>query len=409
MTKDDVHNITLPAIPGVYLFCDKKGKIIYVGKATSLRDRVRSYFNADVVSSRGPLIAKMVEEATTVTYEETDSVLEALIREAALIKKYQPKYNTKEKSDKSFYYIVITDEEYPRVLLRRERDLVASGGSDDVRSMFGPFPRGGVLRDALKIIRKIFPFRDTCKPSTDTSSKPCFNRQIGLCPGVCSGELSARAYRAHIKRLELFLGGKKTTLVTRLEKEMATYARKELFEDASRIKRTLYNLKHIQDIALIKRDDDMFSDNASRIEAYDVAHMAGAHTVGVMTVRAGGEAKKDEYRMFTIRMAKKGDDLGALAEVLERRLGHPEWQYPQLIVIDGGNNQFRRAERVLAQAGVVIPVVSVVKDNRHKARELLGDKEIVRTYEKDIIAVNAEAHRFAIGAFRRKQRKGALL
>lgn len=407
MTHKDFNRTVLPGTPGVYLFRDKKGKIIYVGKATSLRDRVRSYFNRDIVTSRGPLIVKMVEEARSITYEETDSVLEALIREAVLIKKYQPIYNTKEKSDKSFYYIVITDEEYPRVLLRRERDLFAPGGSDDVRSMFGPFPRGGVLRDALKIIRKIFPFRDTCKPSTDTSSKPCFNRQIGLCPGVCSGELSARAYRAHIKRLELFLGGKKTTLITRLEKEMATYARKELFEEASRIKRTLHNLKHIQDVALMKRDDGTEHD-AFRIEGYDVAHLGGSHATGVMVVRSGGEEKKEAYRMFALRNTKRGDDLAGLEETLSRRLAHAEWTYPELIVIDGGNNQLRRAERVLAQAGVTIPVVSVVKDDRHKARKLLGDEKIVRTYEKDIIAVNAEAHRFAIGAFRRKQRKGAL-
>ncbi|NTV44240.1 MAG: GIY-YIG nuclease family protein [Candidatus Yonathbacteria bacterium] len=406
MIREDLKHATLPAVPGVYLFCDAKGKILYVGKATSLRDRVRSYFNTDVVSSRGPLIMQMVEEAKTVTYEETDSVLEALILEAALIKKHQPKYNTKEKSDKSFYYVVITDEEYPRVLLRRERELFIPGGSDDVRSLFGPFPRGGVLKDALKIVRKIFPFRDTCKPKT---GKPCFNRQIGLCPGVCSGEMSAREYRAHIKRLELFLGGKKTELLAQLEREMERYARKELFEEALRIKRTLYNLKHIQDIALIKREDTVPPDDTFRIEGYDVAHLGGSHTVGVMTVHAGGQVRTDEYRMFTIRNAKPGDDIGALTEVLERRLAHPEWLYPRLIVIDGGKNQKNRAEKVLTAAGVVIPVVSVVKDERHKAREILGDKALVRKYETDIIAVNAEAHRFAIGSYRRKQRKAAFL
>ena len=400
MTKDDMYRLILPASPGVYLFRDGRGKILYVGKATSLRDRVRSYFNTDVVSSRGPLIVKMVEKAKTVIHEETDSVLEALIREAALIKKHQPPYNTKEKSDKSFYYVVIMDEEYPRVLLRRERELLLQGGSDDVRSVFGPFPRGGVLKDALKIVRKIFPYRDGCKP---LSGKPCFNNQIGLCPGVCTGDISAREYRAHIKRLELFLGGKKTELLARLEKEMERYARKEMFEDATRVKRTLYNLKHIQDVALIKRDDDILADDSFRIEAYDVAHLGGSNAVGVMTVRAGGEAKKEEYRMFTLRTTKAGDDLGGLEEILSRRLAHSEWPYPRLVVVDGGKTQLARAEHVLRDAGVAIPVVSVVKDEHHKAREIFGDKALARTYETDIIAVNAEAHRFAITKHRKKR------
>jgi excinuclease ABC subunit C len=402
MQKNMLHDFDLPSTPGVYLFRDRRGKILYVGKATSLRDRVRSYFSTDMVFARGPLIVKMVEEARTVTYEETDSVLEALIREVALIKKYQPKYNTKEKSDKSFYYVIITNEEYPRVLLRRGRELVALGGSDDVRSVFGPFPRGGVLKDALKIVRKIFPYRDMCKTN---SGKPCFNRQIGLCPGVCSGEISVREYRAHIKRLELFLGGKKTELIERLEKDMDRYARKEMFEEAGRIKRTLHNLKHIYDVALIKHDDEVGCDDTYRIEAYDVAHMAGAHTVGVMVVRAGRSAVKDEYRLFTIRNIVKGDDLAALEETLSRRLAHAEWTYPRLIVIDGGKNQLRRAQKVLADLGVEIPIVSVVKDDRHNVRKILGDRELVRMYERNIIAANTEAHRFAIGAFRRKQRK----
>ena len=404
MTREDLKKIELPTMPGVYLFRDSKGRILYVGKATSLRDRVRSYFNGDVVTSRGPLIIQMVTNAKTVTYEETDSVLEALILEAVLIKKHQPTYNTKEKSDKSFYYIVITDEEFPRVLLRRGRELFAEGGSEDVRSFYGPFPRGGVLKDALKIIRKIFPYRDTCKPN---AHKPCFNRQIGLCPGVCSGEISAKEYRAQVKRLELFLSGKKKTLVEHLEKEMHQYAKRQDFEGANAIKRILNNLRHIQDIALIKREDSTVSDDF-RIEGYDIAHLGGSNTVGVMTVSVGGEAIPAEYRTFTIRTAKAGDDTGALAEVLERRLAHPEWQYPKLIVIDGGKAQIRRAEKVLHDAGVIIPILSVVKDDKHKPREILGDNVLAQKYEREIIAVNAEAHRFAIGKFRHKQRREAL-
>ncbi|MBC8465081.1 MAG: GIY-YIG nuclease family protein [Parcubacteria group bacterium] len=398
MTREDLKKVTLPDTPGVYFFRDGRGKILYVGKATSLRDRVRSYFNTDVLASRGPLIERMMKAAKRVDYEETASVLEALIREAALIKKHQPLYNSKEKSDTSFYYIVITDEEFPRVLLRRGRELFSEGGQDDVRSFFGPFPKGGVIREALKIIRKIFPFRDSCTPR---AHKPCFNRQIGLCPGVCNGEMDAREYRKHIKRLEMFLSGKKKALIEKLERDMLRAAKKEEFEEASRLKRTLYNLEHIHDIALLKRDTK--EEREYRIEGYDTAHMGGKNTVGVMSVVEGGEKATNEYRTFSIKEAKPGDDVGALAEILSRRLAHPEWQYPKLIVIDGGKAQKNRAEKVLKEAGVGIPIVAVVKDEKHKPRDILGDKKLITEHESAILLANSEAHRFSLSRHRRKR------
>lgn len=398
MTREDLKKTTLPDAPGVYIFRDGRGKILYVGKATSLKDRVRSYFNADVAASRGPLIERMVEAAKKVTCEETESVLDALIREAVLIKKHQPAYNSKEKSDTSFYYIVITDEEFPRVLLRRGRELFAENGQQDVRSFFGPFPKGGVIREALKIIRKIFPFRDTCTPH---SGKPCFNCQIALCPGVCTGEMDAREYRKHIKRLEMFLSGKKKVLIEKLERDMLRAAKKEEFEEASRLKRMLFNLEHVHDIALLKRDTK--EEDSYRIEGYDTAHMGGSNAVGVMSVVEGGEKATSEYRTFSLKEAKPGDDVGALAEILSRRLAHPEWQYPKLIVIDGGKAQKNRAERVLKEAGVGIPIVSVVKDEKHKPREILGDKELITEHESAILLVNSEAHRFSIARHRKKR------
>jgi excinuclease ABC subunit C len=398
MIRDDLKKTILPDAPGVYLFRDGRGKILYVGKATSLRDRVRSYFNVDTVISRGPLIVSMVEAAKRVDYEETTSVLEALIREAALIKKYQPLYNTKEKSDKSFYYIVITDEEFPRVLLRRERDLFFPGGANDVRSLYGPFPKGSVLREALKIIRKIFPFRDGCTPH---AGKPCFNRQIGLCPGVCSDEMSAIEYHRHIRRLEMFLSGKKKELVERTKRDMFRASKKEAFEEAGRLKRILYNLEHIHDIALLKRDTG--EEESFRIEGYDTAHMGGTNAVGVMTVVLGGEKSPSDYRTFSLKKTKPGDDVGALAEILSRRLAHSEWQYPKLIVVDGGKAQKNRAEKVLREAGVGIPVVAVVKDEKHKPRDVIGNRVLIYAHEDAILLVNSEAHRFSIARHRKKR------
>src|SRR3989344_4575223 len=275
----------IPQGPGVYFFIGTGRKILYIGKATSLRDRIRSYFGADVINTRGPQIVSMVEKSKTVKFKKTDSVLEALILEAELIKKHRPRYNTKEKDDKSFNYIVITDEVFPRVLIVRGREL--ENGlrvkGYELQNVFGPFPRGGALKDAVKIIRKIFPFRDTCLPAAPQSAqvgvpgigRPCFNRQIGLCPGVCTGEISPEEYRTRIKNLKLFLRGRKRQVIRNLTKEMRACAKAHEFEKAREIKRILFSLSHIQDIALLKRTTGQEIGNNFRIEGYDIAHLGG--------------------------------------------------------------------------------------------------------------------------------------
>lgn len=415
MKYQAVKNKKIPQAPGVYFWNGVGGKILYIGKATSLRDRVRSYFGADVVQTRGPHISAMVEKSKSLKFQKTDSVLEALILEAELIKKHKPPYNTKEKDDKSFNHIVITDEDFPRVLIVRGRELDDTYRAPHyaIRDSFGPFPRGGVLKEAMKIIRKIFPFRSTCTPGM---GKPCFNRQIGLCPGVCSGEISRKEYGLLIHNLKLFLRGRKKDVIRNLTREMDTFSKQQKFEKAGKIKRTIFALTHIQDIALLKRSDLKAPQGRTlsrvfRIEAYDIAHISGKHLVGVMTVIEDGETAKSEYRKFKIKSFEGVDDTRALKEVLERRLGHPEWQYPKLIVVDGGKAQKNAAEAVLRAVGVVIPVVGVVKDEHHRPKEILGIPKVrpwgsLRSdLENAILLANNEAHRFAIKYHREKRGK----
>lgn len=395
ITAKDIKH--LPDSPGVYFFKDVDGKILYVGKATSLRDRVRSYFAADLIETRGPLLVKMVVMASKIDFEKTDSVLEALINEANYIKKYQPPYNTKEKDDKSFNYVVITDEEFPRVLTIRGRELEQE--NQVYLEKFGPFTQGASLREALKIVRKIFPFRDKCIPN---SGKPCFNAQIGLCPGVCSGAISAKEYRAIIKHIKLFFEGKKKVLLKSLEKEMRAYAKEREFEKAARTKKTIFALQHIQDIALIKSSAQSRTagEKTFRLEAYDIAHMSGQNVVGVMTVVENGEAVRNEYRKFKIRENPGVNDTAALKEVLERRLNHTEWHLPQIIVVDGGKAQINAARTVLERRGLEIEVVSVLKDEKHRPKQILGKQNFATKYETEILLANSEAHRFAIAYHR---------
>lgn len=393
--------IKLPNNPGVYIFRGPKRTILYIGKATSLRSRVASYFRRELIATRGPIIAGMVEAAKSVDFIETDSVLEALILEAHLIKKHQPPYNTKEKDNKSFNYVVITKEDFPRVMTMRGRELETK--LSEAKYSFGPFPQGSVLREALNIVRKIFPFRDKCKP---VQGRPCFDAQIGLCPGVCTGTITRTEYAKTIRRIKLFFEGKKKTLITGLDREMKAAAKNLKFEEAGRIKKMIFALNHIQDVALLKADFQRASSlnpHVSipvRIEAYDVAHISGTNTVGVMVVLEDNEPKKSEYRKFKIKTSTN-DDNASLREMLVRRLGHTEWQMPKLIVVDGGIAQVHTAEKVLSEQGIDIPVVGVVKDEHHKPKDfLVGKNSILKPalgiFDRAILLANNEAHRFAI-------------
>lgn len=398
----------LPDTPGVYFFLSSEKEILYIGKATSLRDRVRSYFSTDIQATRGPKISTMLTKATHVAYQPTDSVLEALLLESERIKEHAPIYNTDLKDNKSFNYVIITDEDFPRVLTIRGRELAEGKAPGKVLHLFGPFPNGLQLRSALKIIRNIFPFRDTCQPE---QGKPCFNRQIGLCPGVCTGEIASREYGAMIRNIVQFFEGKKAAVVKRLEREMKSCAKALEFERANEIKKTLFALQHIQDVALIREQGAMNDEQGAktiRIEAYDVAHLAGGSAVGVMTVVLNGMAEKSEYRKFRLRQEYAGNDLSALEEILRRRLGHSEWPLPDILAVDGSLLQYGVAERILAEQKLIIPIVGIVKNDRHKAERIIGDAGLVQRYTKEILLANAEAHRFAITYHRKRRGKDFL-
>ena len=422
--------LKLPNKPGVYFFLQGK-TILYIGKATSLRDRTKSYINKDLINTRGPIILDMVTLADNVKWEETDSVLEALILEAELIKKYQPKYNTKEKSDKSFNYVCITKEEIPKVLIVRGRNLE----KEKYQSVFGPYTNATQLKEAMKIIRRIFPFIDEQSSKKDNYE---FYRQIGLTPelNITSKNnafrkvlgsprripLEARPdhsekhsfsplekYLENIKNLKLFFKGKKKDVVRNLNKEMKKAIKEREFEYAGEIKRQLFALSHISDIALIKNDiSDKHFVGTFRIEAYDVAHMSGKNMVGVMTVVENNQAIKSEYKKFKIRTQSGANDIGALTEILERRFNHLEWRYPDLIVVDGSTAQINATKKVLAKIKLEIPIVSVIKDEMHRARAIGGDKEYALKCGSIIILANSEAHRFAISYHKNMRAKNFL-
>lgn len=418
MTREELVSYDIPDEPGVYRFI-RGSTVLYVGKATSLHDRVRSYFGAGLTQARSIAIAAMVDEADRIEWETTDSVLEALILEANTIKKLEPRFNILEKNNRSFNYLVITDEAFPCLMIVRGREYFNAWQGGNVKALFGPYPQGTALKEALKLVRRILPYRDEkCIPaekqegSGAATAKPCFNRQIGLCPGVCTGEVSRKEYAHIIRNISLLFSGKKKALVRSLELEMKVAAKAERFEDATRIRRQVAALTHINDISLIKGESRIaaggtVNSTGSRIEAYDIAHTAGTETVGVMVVLEEGEPLRSAYRKFKVN-GFTNNDPGALAEVLSRRLMHPEWQYPRLIIVDGGAAQMNAARKILSKAGIEIPLVGVVKDARHRPERLIGDQDAISTREKEILLANNEAHRFAITYHKKRRMKSML-
>lgn len=410
MKKDQLTKKKLPDSPGVYFFLDKNKRILYIGKATSLKNRVRSYFVSDIVEKRSELIEKMVAEANGIDFTETDSVLEALILESNLIRTHKPVYNTKSKDDKSYNHLIITNEAWPRVLVVRGRDITEKYQADEIKYEFGPFTSGTLFREALKIIRKLFKFYDTKIPIGTERSKMArgkidFNRQIGLYPN----QVEQTEYLKTIRHLKLFFEGKKQTIVKELEKEMHKCAKNEEFEKASTLKKQVFALKHIEDISLLKNEHKEYGpNNKFRVEAYDIAHLSGKDMVGVMVVVNNAEPIKSDYRKFKIKSQKQANDPAALKEVLRRRFTHTEWGLPNLLVVDGNIIQINAARAILSEFNLDIPIAAVVKNERHKASSIIADEQILKKYKFDILLANSESHRFAITYHRNFARKNKL-
>ena len=435
MIKTSIPYKKFPETPGVYIMKDADGRILYVGKAGNLRRRVSSYFERP----HDVRIQTLVSKIAIIDFEQKDTALEALIREAELIKTLTPPFNVREKDDKSFLYFEITREKFPRVLLVRGSG-VANEGRGGVKSSvgggvvqgkrFGPFTSASSAREALRILRRIFPWstHDPLKiinpaslPSQISpnakSGRACLDYEMGLCPGTCIGAISRADYVKNIKHLELFLEGKKKRIIALLTKEMAIASKRLDFEKAEKMRRQIFALQHIRDTALISESDTDFasmslvSGHMFRIEGYDISDISGDSAVGSMVVfSARGERNfepdKDEYRKFKIRTIFQPNDVGMLAEVLGRRFKRRDsgWTLPNLIVIDGGLAQANAARRALVRAGLKIPIIGIAKGPERKRNDIIGavPQNIPKTV---LIRVRDEAHRFAIGYHKALRRR----
>ena len=371
----------LPLSPGIYFFIGQSNKILYIGRATSLKKRVGQYFRKDLE----PRLAEMMSLARRIKFVKTDTLLDAVILEANLIKRYWPKYNIKDKDDRSFVHIVIPQKDFAYPLVVRQRELKKFPLAR--HQIFGPYQNATLLKNALRLIRRIFPY-STCRPN---SGQACFDYQIGLCPGSCLGAISAFDYQKNIKNIILLLQGDKKRLLKKLKAENP--------EAASA-------LKQLQDVTLITADElANWSRPVNRIEGYDVSHLSGRETVGALAVFIACQPDKSQYRLFNIGAAV-GDDLRALEEMIRRRFNHVEWPRPDIILIDGGRPQVDFIQKVLELKNINLPLIGLSKFGGDQLVFAKGAsksiKELAAGIKKTLVKIRDEAHRFSNSARRRK-------
>lgn len=385
---------SFPDAPGVYLMKDKEGKIIYVGKANSLRRRVSSYLAGDLSAKN----MRMMAVAADIEYRLCPTEGMALFLEASLIRRHKPKYNVALRDDKSFPLVKITNEEFPAVYITRKR-------LDDGARYFGPYLNAGLLKNALKIIRKVFPYR-TCKV---LPGKACIYYRIKLSPAPCAGKISRQKYAQTIKRVSLILEGKTDRLTGELKREMSRKAKEHKFEEAAESRDKLIalssfspefytpqeGLSQIKDIAGLKHPP-------RRIEAFDVSDILGRHATASMVSFHNGLRDKDNYRRFRIKTLEEANDYKMLAEALTRRyqrLKQEQLPLPDLILVDGGKGQLGAGKKALAALDLDIPIISIAKREEEiytpdspRPIRLKSNSPGLRLIQR----IRDEAHRFAL-------------
>jgi len=416
----------LPKEPGVYFFLDKEHKILYVGKAKNLKQRVSSYFvHKTDLGEKTRLLVSKIKYIQTI---QVTSEIESLLLEANLIKKYIPPYNVRFTDGKGYPFIRITTKnEYPAVCVSRKTN-------DPNSFYFGPYPNVGAMRLVLKTIRKIFPFQS----AVNHGKRTCLYYHLGLCPcaSASNSQEAKRSYKKTIRYIRTFLEGNVRKVVRDLEQERESLSIKELYEEAKDIQKKIdaitlitspvhrpFEYETNPNLAsdLRKKDLDSLQEELSRvgvfikslgrIECYDISNISGTNAVGSMIVFSNGEKNTSEYRRFKIRRADGPNDFAMMQEILQRRLKHAEWPFPDLLVVDGGKGQISSALKVLDKQHLSIPLIGLAK--REEIIITSDFKEIKLPKDSDalhlVMRIRDEAHCFAIAYHRKLRSKSAII
>ncbi|MBP8302566.1 MAG: excinuclease ABC subunit UvrC [Phycisphaerae bacterium] len=364
---------TLPTGPGLYVMKGSEDKVLYIGKAKNLRSRVASYFQpgTDLAASRGPKIVEMIDQVQTVDVLPCDNEVEAILKEARLIKDVRPPYNTDLVDDKTFPYLEITTaQDFPGVYVTRKPEPEGS-------RLFGPFPNVRDLRAALGLLQRIFRFRTCALEIRDCDPKrrffrPCLLYSIRQCTAPCADRIERAEYRRGITDLLRFLRSKRSTVLRQWNQEMAEAAARLEYERAALYRDRIRLIERLSERGLPEEDvqPEVFASDPTEalvelkalldldrqvriIEGIDIANLGGSEAVGSLVKFIDGRPFKSGYRRFRIKTVQGADDYAMIAEVVQRRYRHAiqgEELWPDVILIDGGIGQLRAAEKALASA-----------------------------------------------------------
>ena len=401
----------MPETPGVYLFKDAAGKIIYIGKAKALKKRVASYFGRPQNEKNQAMVAKI----DGLDYITTSTESQAQILEAALVSEKQPKYNIDLKDDKSFPLIRITNEDFPVVSVARRKKP-----KEKIDALyFGPYTKAQLLRDAVKMLRRIFGFR-TCKKMP---AKACLYYRLKLCPAPCENKISRQGYAQIIRNIIMFLAGNYEGLIDELSSKMLAASKAKKFEEAARLRDQINALSAMRKAGSYASGFDELEDLKNflklkklpnRIEAFDISNISGKEACGSMVSFYNALPDKNNYRRFKIRTISSVDDYGMLAEAVMRRykrLKEENLAFPDLVLIDGGRGHLLTAEREINKLGIDLAIASIAKD---KENIYIKKRALPFRLKNDTPALNLirrvrdEAHRFAVAYHHVLRRKKVL-
>lgn len=439
MSRDAIADklAALPDAPGVYLMKDGKGVVMYVGKAKSLRSRVSSYFQLS--ADHDPRIAAMVAQVEDLETLQVDSEVDALLAESRLIKDIQPRYNAREKDDKSFTMLGISHGEYPFVFLTREMDVLARqratangeayvpAGEPDRATFIGPFTHSGQLRAALKVFQRIFRFRTCTFEIREDDDKrrffrPCLLWNIGRCTAPCADKVPREVYAEDMKNFRRMMTGAKRDLLKELRARMKAHSDAREYELAAVVRDQVLAIENLREhrdlddametdlipLDPVKSVDDLrdllgLEVRPRVIEGTDISHLQGTDSVGSLVSFVDGVPFKSGYRRFKIKTVDQIDDYASIREVVRRRftrLKNEEAAFPDILLIDGGQGHLNAALAALAEAGVRPPLTVGLAKHEGDHLWIAGRSEAVRPDVhrpgfRLLQYVRDEAHRFA--------------
>jgi excinuclease ABC subunit C len=409
---------SFPTTPGLYLMKDGAGKVIYVGKAKNLRNRAGSYFTAIAAVDRRT--AELVKHIADIDFIPTETEVDALLREARLIKDISPRFNSDLKDDKTFPYLQIRiREEFPRVEFTRKPRRRGV-------KLYGPFTSARSLRIAIQVLQRVFKFR-TCSLDIRSNDerwrwfRPCLLYSIRQCTAPCNFRVSREEYRKQIRSLRLILEGKKKRLLREMTLEMQQASAALQFEKAAKIRDDIAALQNLELRGDVDRDiqPEVFHTDPKKglvglkkalglptvprsIEGMDIAHLGGEDTVASLVSFLDGLPFKQGYRRFKIKSVEGIDDFASMREVVSRRYSYhnrEEWGTPDVLLIDGGKGQLNAAVDAFRAIGIEPPtLISLAKQEEEIFRP--GESASIRLSRSSsalrlLQFVRDEAHRFA--------------